>query len=89
MIVVATQSFDHDRQKVRRGETINITSATARELRARGLVTFGGNPADPLAQTAGEPSSASQAAPAAPQTTSPESDAGEPRPKRRKKAAAE
>jgi hypothetical protein len=89
MIVTVTAEFAHNGRKVRGGQQLNITSTLARDLREKGLVAFGGNPAAPLAQTAGESPSASQAAPAAPQTTSPASDDGEPKKKRSKRAAAE
>jgi len=89
MIVTALKSFDHDRQKVRRGDQLNITSHTARDMRTRGLVTFGGSGiGDPLAESAGESPSASPADQAAPQTISSESAAGGKK-KRRKRAAAE
>lgn len=91
MIVTALKSFDHDRQKVRRGDQLNITSHTARDMRARGLVTFGGSGVgDPLAQSAGESPSALPADQAAPQTTSSESaDGAKKKRKRRKRSAAE
>lgn len=90
MIVTALKSFDHDRQKVRRGEQLNVTSHTARDMRARGLVTFGGEAiGDPLADPAGESPSASPAGPAAPPTTSSESAVGDSKRKRKKRPAAE
>ena len=88
MIVTVVHDLIHEGRKVRAGSTVNMVSTTARELRARGLVTFGGVPSAPLEQTAGGPSSASQADQAAPQTTSGESDAGVKK-KRRKRLAAE
>lgn len=89
MIVTAAQEFVHAGRKVRVGDTINIVSTTARDMRTRGLVTFGGSGiGDPLAESAGESPSASPADQAAPQTTSSESAAGGKK-KRRKRAAAE
>lgn len=91
MIVTALKSFDHDRQKVRRGEQLNVTSHTARDMRARGLVTFGGEAiGDPLADPAGESQSASPAGQVAPPTTSGGSAVGDsPKRKRKKRPAAE
>lgn len=84
MIVLALQSFDHGQMSVKRGRTINVSSATANALRERGLVTWGGAPAPnpPLAAGTVTPSSASLAAPVLPQTTSPESETGEVKRKR-------
>lgn len=90
MIVTALKSFDHDRQKVRRGEQLNVTSHTARDMRARGLVTFGGEAiGDPLADPAGDSPSASPAGPVAPPTTSSGSAVGDSKRKRKKRPAAE
>ena len=89
MIVTAAKDLIHEGRKVRAGDTINIVSTAARDMRTRGLVTFGGSGiGDPLAESAGESPSASPADQAAPQTTSSESAAGAKK-KRRKRAAAE
>jgi hypothetical protein len=94
MIVTATADFVHERRKVRTGQQINVHSATARDLRAQGLVTWGGAAVDagPLAVTAGESLSASPAAQAAPQTTLSGSADGDLEPttrRRRRKAEAD
>lgn len=90
MIVTALQSFNHGSIRANRGDQINILSTHAKALRDKGLVSFNGLPDDPPSQAGGEPSSASPAAQAAPQTTSNESDAGdsEKKPKRKRKRKA-
>lgn len=84
MIVLALQSFDHGQKAVRRGSTINVSSATANALRERGLVTWGGVPAPnpPPAGGTVTPSSALPPAPVLPQTTSNEFESGEVKRKR-------
>lgn len=92
MIVTALQTFSHGGKKYKRGDTPNLVSTVADDLRLRGLVSFnglsdeagGGNPSP---EAGGGTLSASPAAQAAPQTTSNESDAGdsETKPKRRRK----
>lgn len=77
MIVTAKADFRHGRAQVRAGQQINIVSSEARELRARGLVTWGEQPADPLPSDPGALQSASPAVQAAPQTTSIEFDFGD------------
>lgn len=84
MIVLALQSFDHGQKAVRRGSTINVSSATANALRERGLVTWGGVPAPnpPPAGGTVTLSSALPPAPVLPQTTSNASESGEVKRKR-------
>lgn len=93
MIVTALQTFSQGGRKYKRGDTADIVSSVARDLRTRGLVSFNGLPddVDPPSQAGGEPSSASPAGQAAPQTTSNESDDGdsETKPKRKRKAKVE
>lgn len=89
MIVTALHSFDHDQRAYRRGDQLNVTSFTARDLRDRGLVSFNGLPDEHPQVADGDPLSASLPAQAAPQTTSSESDSGDsPKPKAKRKSKA-
>ncbi|WP_201264176.1 hypothetical protein [Pseudomonas aeruginosa] len=74
VLVTATSGFDHGGQR-RRGEVFDVSTQHAIALKKKGLVTYDENQVDP-AKAAGEMSSASQVAPASPQTTVNESDAG-------------
>ena len=89
MIVTAAKDLIHEGRKVRAGDTINIVSTAARDMRTRGLVTFGGSGiGDPLAESAGESPSALPADQAAPQTTASESADGDSTKRKRKKRRA-
>ena len=81
--VIAISSFDHDAQKVRRGQALTVSPQMADELVRNGLVRRMRDPANPR-RAAGTRSSASPAVQASPQTTAKQSGAGS----RRKKAAA-
>jgi hypothetical protein len=76
MIVTAIQSFEHGRQ-VKRGDTLNVSSAIAAQLKEKGLVSLNGLEADTPPSAGGEgPSSASPPARRSPLTTASKSVAG-------------
>jgi hypothetical protein len=81
--VIAISSFDHDDQKVRRGQQLTVSPQTADDLVRNALVRRMRDPANP-SKAAGTRSSASPAAPASPQTTAKQSAGGG----RRRRAAA-
>lgn len=66
--VIALQAFDHGGPRVR-GAEFDVSEGMAAKLRAKGLVRLQGDGSDKLdpSGAAGEPSSASQVAPASPQ----------------------
>lgn len=67
VLVTATTGFDHGGRR-RRGDEFEVSPQQAEALKRNGLVTYDEAPVDP-GSAAGETSSASQAAPASPQTT--------------------
>lgn len=85
--VIALQGFDHGQRRAK-GARFLASDREAEKMRRKGLVMIdAGLPQDsPPTKPAGEPSSALQAGPASPQTTSPESEPGAKR--RRKKPPA-
>ena len=89
MIVTALQSFNHGSIRANRGDQIDILSTHAKALRDKGLVSFNGLPDDPPPPASGAKSSASPAAPVAPQTTLSGSGAGASKPKRTRKKKAD
>ena len=75
--VIALQGFDHGGPRLR-GAEFDLSDGMATKLKAKGLVRIVGDGSDKLdpSVAAGEPSSASQAGPAVPQTTLPEAKPG-------------
>lgn len=75
--VIALQAFDHGGPRVR-GAEFDVSEGMAAKLRAKGLVRVQGDGSDKLdpSGAAGEPSSASQVAPASPQATVSSSGSG-------------
>lgn len=82
--VIAITGFEHGGRR-RRGEQFFVSEQVATRLKAKRLVAVVEDAAHPM-KPAGAPSSASQAGQASPQTTSPESESGAKR--RRKKTPA-
>lgn len=83
--VIALQGFDHGGPRLR-GAEFDLSDGMATKLKAKGLVRIVGDGSDKLdpSVAAGEPSSASQVAPASPQAIVSSSGAGG----RRRKAIA-
>ena len=75
MEVTAITSFDHDHQRVRRGDPLTVSPEVGRQLIASGLVRQVGEPANP-SLAAGALSSASQAAQVLPKRTRKRSKGG-------------
>ena len=75
--VIALQSFDHGQRRAK-GARFLASDREAEKMRRKGLVMIDASlPQDSHpTKPAGEPSSALQAGPASPQTTSPESEPG-------------
>lgn len=75
--VIALQAFDHGGPRVR-GAEFDVSEGMATKLKAKGLVRIVGDGSDKLdpSVAAGEPSSASQVAPASPQATVSSSGSG-------------
>ena len=95
VMVIPKFSFNHDGLRAKRGVSVDVRERVAADLARRGLVEYDVAPPEqrgPLAGGTAQPSSASQAVPPSPTTTSILSAAGEalaekPRRGRKPKAA--